>query len=139
MCYSSPFDLRHFLASNRIYRGSTFRLHKPMHAYKKPKPHGGLSDTSKFTKVSYNPKHTVNKELHHLLDMESAIKDCLDDLLNSNYLSEEDYKMMKPIGSRPGVMYGLCKVHKDTTDGQVCAFSLNNRKPRQITINVRVF
>ena len=26
--------------------------------------------------------------------------------------------MMKPIGSRPGVMYGLCKVHKDTTDGQ---------------------
>ena len=77
-----------------------------------------LSDTSKFTKVSYNPKHPVNKELRHLLDMESAIKDCLDDLLNSNYLSEEDYKMMKPIGSRPGVMYGLCKVHKDTTDGQ---------------------
>ena len=76
-----------------------------------------LSDTSKFSKVSFNPKHKVNKELRHILDMEEAIKHCLDDLLHRNYLSEEDYKLMKPTGSRPGVMYGLCKIHKDTTNG----------------------
>ena len=77
-----------------------------------------LSDTSKFSKVSFNPKHKVNKELRHILDMEEAIKHCLDDLLHRNYLSKEDYKLMKPTGSRPGVMYGLCKIHKDTTNGR---------------------
>ena len=77
-----------------------------------------LSDTSKFQKISFNPKHKVNKELRHIIDMEDAIKKCLDDLLEHKYLSEEDYKKMKPTGSRPGVMYGLCKVHKDMTNGQ---------------------
>ena len=78
-----------------------------------------LSDTTKFVKVGFNPKHKVNKELRHILDMEEAIKSCMDDLLDNNYLSEEDYKLMKPTGSRPGIMYGLCKVHKDLTNGQV--------------------
>ena len=77
-----------------------------------------LSDTSKFSKINFNPKHKVNKELRHILDMEEAIKLCLDDLLESNYLSKKDYKLMKPTGSRPGVMYGLCKIHKDTTNGR---------------------
>ena len=49
-----------------------------------------LSDKSKFAKVTFNPKHKVNKELRHLLDMESTIKSCLDDPLNNNYLSQED-------------------------------------------------
>ena len=45
-----------------------------------------LSDTNKFLKVTFNPKHNVNKETRHLLDIESSIKHCLDDLLNNNYL-----------------------------------------------------
>ena len=40
------------------------------------------------------------------------MKNCLDDLLNINYLSKEDYKFLKPVGSKSGTMYGLCKVHK---------------------------
>ena len=40
------------------------------------------------------------------------MKPCLDDLLNNNYLSQEDYKFLKPCGSKPGIMYQLCKVHK---------------------------
>ena len=76
-----------------------------------------LSDTSKFVRVQFNPKHSVNKEIRHILDMEENIKNCLDDLLKNNYLSEEDYKQLKPVGSRPGIMYGLCKVHKDQTNG----------------------
>ena len=26
-------------------------------------------------------------------------------------------KSIKPVGSRPGIMYGLCKVHKEEVDG----------------------
>ena len=32
-----------------------------------------LGDTSKFVKVQFNPKHKVNKELRHILDMEDSI------------------------------------------------------------------
>ena len=71
-----------------------------------------LSDKSKFIKVTFNPKHKVNKELRHLLDMESTIKSSLDDLLSNTYLSQEDYKFLKPCGSKPGIMYRLYKVHK---------------------------
>ena len=70
------------------------------------------SDTNKFLKATFNPKQKVNKEIRHLLDIESSIKNCLDDLFNNNYLSKEDYKFLKPVGSKPGIMYGLCKVHK---------------------------
>ena len=47
--------------------------------------------------------------------MELEIKSCLDNLLNKNYLSKDDYKYLKPCGSKPGIMYGLCKIHKGTT------------------------
>ena len=46
--------------------------------------------------------------------MELEIKFCLDDLLNQNYLSKDDYKYLKPCGSKPGIMYVLCKIHKGT-------------------------
>ena len=49
-----------------------------------------LSDTRKFVKVQFNPKHTVNKEIRHVLGMEDSIKQCLDDLLENNYLSHDD-------------------------------------------------
>ena len=71
-----------------------------------------LTDTYKLIKFTFNPKHKLNKKLGHLLDIESSIKNCLDDLLNNNYLYKEDYKFLKPVGSKPGIMYGLCKVHK---------------------------
>ena len=71
-----------------------------------------LSDTNKFVKVEFNSKHKVNKELRHLLDIQSSIKDCLDDLYSNNYLSKADHKNLIPVGSKPGIMYGLCKVHK---------------------------
>ena len=36
----------------------------------------------------------------------------MDDLYGNNYLSKADHKNLIPVGSKPGVMYGLCKVHK---------------------------
>ena len=74
-----------------------------------------LSDSSTFMKVEFNSKYKANHEIRLLLDMEKEIKSCLDDLQNSNYLSEDNYKFMKPYGSKPVVIYGLCKVHKDIT------------------------
>ena len=47
--------------------------------------------------------------------MELEIKSCLDHHLNKIYLSKDDYKYLKPCGSKPGIMYGLCKIHKGTT------------------------
>ena len=34
-------------------------------------------------------------------------------LLRNN---EETRRSLKPVGTRPGIMYGLCKVHKDIID-----------------------
>ena len=37
-------------------------------------------------------------------------------LEKSGTLSTEQYKKIKAVGSRPGVLYRLCKVHKAITD-----------------------
>ena len=71
-----------------------------------------LSDTNKVTEVLFNPKRKVNKEIRHLLDIESSIKNCLDSLLDNTYLPKKDYKFLTPVGAKPGIMYGLCKAHK---------------------------
>lgn len=63
-----------------------------------------LSDKSKFVEVIFNPKHEVNKEVRRLLGMELTIKSCLDDLLNNNYLSKEDYMFLKPCGRKPVII-----------------------------------
>ena len=34
-------------------------------------------------------------------------------LYTSNNISEETGRSLKPVGTRLGIMYGLCKVHKD--------------------------
>ena len=51
-------------------------------------------NTNKFVKVAFNPKLKLNKEIRHLLDIESSIKNHLDDLFKNNYLSKEDYKFL---------------------------------------------
>ena len=71
-----------------------------------------LSDRSRFVKIEFNSKHTVNQDIRHLLDMELEIKSCLDDLLNKNYLSKDDYKYLKSCGSKLGIMYELVKFIK---------------------------
>ena len=74
-----------------------------------------LSDRSKFVKTEFNSKHTVNQDVRHLLETELEIKSCSDDFLNKNYLSKDDWKYLKPCRSKPGIMYGLCEIHKCTT------------------------
>ena len=47
---------------------------------------------------------------------ERRINDYLKSLEKSGSLTTDQYKNIKAIGSRPGILYGLCKFHKATID-----------------------
>ena len=72
-----------------------------------------LNDSSKFHKVYIDH----DKVLNHLIHMESRVTDVLKNLRDKNEISIEQYKDLSPSGSRPGIMYGLAKVHKIVRDG----------------------
>ena len=74
-----------------------------------------LCDCSKFVKTEFNSKHTVNKDIRHLLDMESEIKSCLYNLLDKNYLSKDDNMYLKPCGNKTNILYGHCKIQEGAT------------------------
>ena len=44
---------------------------------------------------------------------EKLVDNNLKKLVASNSISEENRRSLKPVGTRPCIMYGLCKVHKD--------------------------
>ena len=68
-----------------------------------------LSDETKFRKVNFEKK---NNELDYLLDKQGEIVNFLKELRDSNVITQSDFDKLKPSGSQPGVLYGLCKVHK---------------------------
>ena len=71
-----------------------------------------FSDSSKFTGVSA----AQVKQLNYIVNTEKYITDVLKDLKNSEVISKTVYKSLKPKGSRFGILYGLCKVHKQLVD-----------------------
>ena len=64
-----------------------------------------LQDTSKFVKLNYDPT----------LEREKSLQSKLYYLKRIKAITEEEYKYMRPSGSKPGVLYGLPKVHKSGT------------------------
>ena len=70
-----------------------------------------LSNKAKFEKV-YTKKRLLNFTVNH----EKQINEYLKSLKSSGALSVEQHKKIKAVGSRPGVLYGLCKVHKNIVD-----------------------
>ena len=70
-----------------------------------------LSDLNKFEKVSIK-KGILNFSINH----EKNINNYLKRLEKSGSLSTEQYKKIKAVGSRPGILYGRCKVHKANTE-----------------------
>ena len=70
-----------------------------------------LSDFNKFEKVSIK-KGILNFSINH----EKNINNYLKRLEKSGSLSTEQHKKIKAVGSRPGILYGLCKVHKAITE-----------------------
>ena len=71
-----------------------------------------LSDSSKFTQVLV----AEDKQLNFIVNIEKHIADLLKDLKNSEVIFETVYKSLKPRGSSFGILYGLCKVHKQLVD-----------------------
>ena len=51
----------------------------------------------------------MNFQVNH----EKLISEILKTLKSLGSLSDKQYKKIKAVGSRPGVLYGLCKVHKE--------------------------
>ena len=70
-----------------------------------------LDDATKLEKVEIK-KGILNFLINH----ERRIHNYLKSLEKSGSLTTDQYKKTKPIGSRPGILYGFCKVHKAMTD-----------------------
>ena len=75
-----------------------------------------LFDSSKFTKFSKLSSVAEDKQLNFIVNVVKHITDLLKDLKNSEVIFETVYKSLKPRGSRFGILYGLCKVHKQLVD-----------------------
>ena len=75
---------------------------------------GILSDVNKFEKVSLK-KEILNFAVNH----EEHIKKQLRSTSKNGNLTEQQNKKVKAVGSYPGILYGLCKVHKVVVD--VCS------------------
>ena len=71
-----------------------------------------LSDSSKFPQVFV----AEEKQLSFIVNVEKDITDLLKDLKNSEVISVTVYKSLKPRGSGFGILYGLCKFHKQVVD-----------------------
>ena len=68
-----------------------------------------LEDSTKFCKLSISEKELLGE----LLQIENDILQVLGPLRNKGSLSEKLDNNIKPVGSQPGKIYGLCKVHKE--------------------------
>ena len=78
-----------------------------------------LSDTSKFTPISFTKE---NDDLKYILERESDINQFLAKLVTNGVLTAEQKQQLSPCGSSPGILYGVCKVHKIVPEGVVPPF-----------------
>ena len=70
-----------------------------------------LNDATKLEKVKIK-EQILNFSVNH----KRRLNDWLNSLEKSGCLTTNQYKKINAIGSRPGILYGLCKVHKAITD-----------------------
>ena len=67
-----------------------------------------LNDNSKFSKLDI----PGSKEINHIINLEKRITSELKLLTSKKIIDKSSYKSVKPVGSRPGILYGSCKIHK---------------------------
>ena len=72
-----------------------------------------LSDQRKFEKVTLKNDAFLN----FVVNQEKRIDTIFKNLVDSNSMSKEMCKFVKPVGTRPGIVYGNCKLHKQQVDG----------------------
>ena len=71
-----------------------------------------LSDQKKFSKVSLKD----DTLLHFAINQEKHVDKVPKKLAESKSMAEKAMKPLKPVGARPAVMYGSCKVHKASVE-----------------------
>ena len=71
-----------------------------------------LNHKRKFEKINLKNDGILN----FAVTREKRVDNIFKKLVATNSISEETRKSLKPVGTRPGIMYGLCKVHKDIID-----------------------
>ena len=67
-----------------------------------------LSDNTKFIPLNIDQ----NKWLNYIVNVEKKLKKHFKTLQKDNKMSEDEFKSICPIGTRPGILYGQPKVHK---------------------------
>ena len=72
-----------------------------------------LCDQRKFERVTLKNDALLN----FVVNQEKRIDTIFKNLVDSNSISKEMRKSIKPVGTRPDTMYGLCKVYKQEVDG----------------------
>ena len=71
-----------------------------------------LNDVGKFEKINLRNDGILN----FAVNQEKLVDNILKKLVATNSISEETRRSLKPVGTRPSIMYGLCKVHEDIID-----------------------
>ena len=72
-----------------------------------------LSVQRKFERVALKNDAFLN----FVVNQEKGVDNIFKNLVDSNSMSKEMRKSIKRVGTRPGTIYGLCKVHKQEADG----------------------
>ena len=67
-----------------------------------------LSDQKKFSKVSLKDDTLLNFAINQERNVDKVLKK----FIESKSMTEKTRKSLKTVGTRPGNMYGSCKVHK---------------------------
>ena len=68
-----------------------------------------LNDTRKFEKINLKNDDILN----FAVKQEKRVENILEKLAAFNSIPGETRRSLRPVGTRPGIMYGLFKVHKD--------------------------
>ena len=72
-----------------------------------------LNDLTKFSNLDI----PAGKEISYITNLEKRISSDLKLLKDKEIIDKATYKNIKPVGSRPGILYGLGKVHKEAKNG----------------------
>ena len=71
------------------------------------------NDNSKFSKLDI----PAVKKINHIFNLEKRITSELKLLKDKKIIEKSTYKNIKPVGSRPGILYRLGKIHKEFCNG----------------------
>ena len=72
-----------------------------------------LNDHTKFSNLDI----PAGKKINYKTNLEKRIISDLKLVKHEEIIDKATYKNIKPVGSRPGVLYGLGKAHKETNNG----------------------